>query len=135
MLRAALALSAGRVGRWMLSRVILQLHPQHSRIAGFSFCSLRKTKALATDNKYIKLISALQYSTLQITANFNTLELGRYGRAMQFTTQSMAWWEFPERCKNSGYHLRKMVKFQAFSALFLTRNISSPAQENMSYRL
>lgn len=30
---------------------------QHSRIVGFSFFSLRKTKAPTTDNKYIKLIS------------------------------------------------------------------------------
>lgn len=29
----------------------------HSGVAGFSFCSLRKTKAPVTDNKYIKLTS------------------------------------------------------------------------------
>lgn len=109
---------------------------QHSRIAGFSFFSLRKTKAPTTDNKYIKLMSkglcsAACCKLQQTSTCLSLVDM----RAMWFPTLPMAWWEFPGSSKNTGYHLRKIVKTQAFPALFLTPSISSAAQENMSYRL
>lgn len=106
MLRAALAHSADWALRMEAEPYYFTALSQHSRIAGFLFCSLGKTKAPATDNKYIMLTSkglhgAACYKLQQTSTFLSIRDVAEHHDSPCCQCRG----EFPGNCKNTGYRL------------------------------